>query len=189
MKKVLLLFIMVTSYSIGAQTPIQNFTLTNVVDGSKQTLENYANTVGVAVLFTSNDCPYDRYYLNRIKNLVNAYEGKIQFLLVNSYQEPGESEEKMKEAYGRWTLSTPYLSDKEQTLMGSLGAKKSPEVFLLKRDGKNYVIVYSGAIDDNPQVESAVNQQHLKIAIEKLLSSDKLEILTERAVGCTIRRK
>ena len=59
MKKVLLLFIMVTSYSIGAQTPIQNFTLTNVVDGSMQTLENYANTVGVAVLFTSNDCPSD----------------------------------------------------------------------------------------------------------------------------------
>ncbi len=187
--KMILLSLMVTSLSLGAQTPIQNFTLTNVADGSTPSLENYSNTAGVAVVFTSNDCPYDRYYLKRIKNLVNTYQGKVQFLLINSYQEPGESEEKMKEAFTRWNLNIPYLSDKEQIAMSSLGAKKSPEVFLLKHDGKNYTIVYSGAIDDNPQVESAVNQAYLKTAIEKLLSKNKLEIQTEHAVGCSIRRK
>ena len=189
MKKVMLLSILITSLSLSAQTSVQNFTLTNVLDGSTLSLENYSNTAGVAVLFTSNDCPYDRYYFDRIKNLVNLYQGKIQFLFINSYQEPGEAEEKMKNAAAIWGMNVPYLSDKEQIVMGQLGARKSPEVFLLKRDVKNYIIFYSGAIDDNPQVANAVNQQHLKMAIGKLLSSDKLEILTERAVGCTIRKK
>ncbi len=189
MKNVLFLFFVASFLSLAAQRHVQNFTLTNVADGNSLSLEAYSNSPGIAVLFTSNECPYDHYYLDRIKNLINTYQGKIQFLLINSYQEPEEAEEKMKEAFGKWGLNVPYLSDKDQTAMTSLGAKKSPEVFLLKHDGKNYTIVYSGAIDDNPQVESAVNQAYLKTAIEKLLSKNILEIQTEYAVGCSIRRK
>ena len=189
MKNVLFLCFAITSLSLDAQTHVQNFTLTNVADGTTLSLETYSNAAGVVVLFTSNECPYDHYYLDRIKNLINTYSGKIQFLLINSYQEPEESEDKMKEAFGKWGLNAPYLADKDQTLMTSLGAKKSPEVFLLKNEGKEHVIIYSGAIDDNPQMGTAVNQPHLKIAIDKLLSTNRLEILSERAVGCTIRRK
>ena len=189
MKNVLSLIFVASSLSLAAQTHVQNFTLTNVADGNSLSLEAYSNSPGIAVLFTSNECPYDHYYLDRIKNLINTYQGKIQFLLINSYQEPEEAEEKMKEAFGKWGLNVPYLSDKDQTAMTSLGAKKSPEVFLLKNEGKEHVLVYSGAIDDNPQVGTAVNQPHLKIAIDKLLSTNRLEILSERAVGCSIRRK
>ena len=187
MKRIFFIII-VTSSSLGAQTPIQNFTLTNVVDGSPLSLESYSKTAGVAVLFTSNDCPYDRYYFDRIKNIVNTYQGKIQFLLINSYQEPGEAEEKMKNAAATWGLNVPYLSDKEQIAMSSLGARKSPEVFLLKWDGHQHSIFYSGAIDDNPSDEDAVSQFHLRNAIELTAAGKEVTVKETRSVGCTIKR-
>lgn len=186
MKGTLLVFFVVVSFFLAAQTPVQSFALTNVADGSPLPLETYSNVV---VIFTSNNCPYDKYYLDRIKGLVKLYDGKIQFLLINSYQEPEETEEKMKEALLKWGILIPYLADKDQTAMTSLGAKKSPEAFLLKGNGKSHQIIYSGAIDDNPQTANAVGQNYLKDAIDKLLAGSNGDIPTVRAIGCTIRRK
>ena len=186
MKGTLFVFFVVVSFSLAAQTPVQNFALTNVADGSPLSLETYSN---VAIIFTSNNCPYDKYYLDRIKGLVKLYDGKIQFLLVNSYQEPEENFEKMKEAFVKWGIPVPYLSDKDQIAMRFLGAKKSPEVFLLRGSGKSHYITYSGAIDDNPQIANAVSQNYLKEAIDKLLAGSNADTPVVRAIGCTIRRK
>jgi hypothetical protein len=49
--------------------------------------------------------------------------------------------------------------------------------------------VYSGAIDDNPQVAKDVKQTFLKDALTKVLAGEKIETVSQRAVGCTIRRK
>ncbi len=180
---------MTVSLTLTAQPPVQNFTLTNVADGTTISLNSYPACSGLAIIFTSNVCPFDNYYFDRIKNLINSYPEKIQFLLINSFQEPEESADKMKTAYSHWNLPVPYLSDKEHVAMDCLGAKKSPEVFLLSGASGKYKVIYSGAIDDNPQSAPAVTVQYLKSAIDKLLAGQKNDVATVRAVGCTIRRK
>jgi len=177
------------SLSVVAQIPVQNFTLTNVADGSAISLENYPTCSGLVVIFTSNVCPYDGYYTARLKHLIATYQGKIQFILINSYQEPEESAIKMKSAYDAWTLPVPYLSDKDQVALECFGARKSPEAFLIKTNGGKFTIVYSGAIDDNAQVSAAVTETYLRSAIDKLLTDQKIEVATTRAVGCSIRKK
>ena len=172
-----------------AQALVQNFSLTNVVDGNIVSLESYPSSSGIAIIFTSNVCPYDLYYAERIKSLVFEYQGRIQFILINAHLEAGESPDKMKEAYGNWGLPIPYLVDKEQTAMAYLGAKKSPEVFLLRRAGGKYKVFYSGAIDDNPQVPTAVTDSYFKKAIDTLLAGNDENTSSVRAVGCSIRRK
>lgn len=189
MRKLLVVILMAVSSSAVAQTPVQNFTLTNVVDGATISLDNYPTCSGLVILFTSNVCPYDGYYTARLKHLITTYQGKIQFLLVNSYQEPEESAVKMKSTSDTWTLSVPYLADKDQTAMECLGAKKSPEAFLLKNNGGNFSVVYSGAIDDNAQVSAAVTESYLRSAIDKLLAGQSVGTPTVRAIGCSIRRK
>jgi hypothetical protein len=188
MKLVILPFLLF-SFSLFAQQPVQNFSLVNVADDSTVSLESYPSCIGIVVLFTGNDCIYDNYYNGRIRSLIDAYKGKIQFLLVNSYTEPTEAIDKMKSKYNSWSLAVPYLSDKEQVAMERLGARKSPEAFLLKNMGGKFTIEYSGAIDDNAQMAADVKQNYLKAAIEKLLVNRKQEASTIRAVGCTIRRK
>ena len=86
-------------------------------------------------------------------------------------------------------INVPYLADKDQVAMNALGVKKSPEVFLLKYSGGKFTIAYNGAIDDNPQVAKDVNQKFLKDAIDKMLGGQKIEVASNRAVGCSIRRK
>ncbi len=189
MEKYLVAILLITNLVLPAQTPVQNFKLTNVVDGSVVSLESYPTCSGLTIVFTGNACPYDGYYTERIKDFITTYQGKIQFLLVNSFQEAEEAADKMKDAHSSWGLPVPYLADKAQEAMVCLGAKKSPEVFLLKNMNGKYTVVYSGAIDDNPQVASAVTQFYLKTAIDKMLAGQKIDLPMVRAVGCSIRKK
>ena len=173
--------------TLNTKAQVQNFTLTNVVDGKSVSLDQFSSSAAIVVLFTSNECPFDNYYKDRVKELISAYAGKVQFLLVNSNIEPEESLEKMAIHYT--DMNVPYLSDKDQVVMNQFGARKSPEAFLIKNSGGKSVVIYSGAIDDNPQAPKEANQKFLKDAIEKMLTDQKIEVSNNRAAGCTIRRK
>jgi peroxiredoxin len=187
MKKLILIFMIAISSYTQAQQPIQNFTLNNVVNGKTVSLDQYSSLSAVVVLFTGNECPYDNYYKDRIKQLIETYTGKVQFLLMNSYDDPQESPEKMAIHYT--DLNVPYLADKDQTVMENFGARKSPEAYLLKPSDGKFSVVYSGAIDDNPQVSTDTKQNYLKDALDKLLAGQKVDVVNNRAMGCTIRRK
>ena len=182
----LLLFLMLVVSIIQAQTEVKDFSLINVHSGQAVTLNQFSSHSGVAIIFYSNECPYDNYYKERIRSLVTSYGAKIQFLLVNPYQEPAESTDKMAIHYG--DLNIPYLADKDQIVMNNLGAKKSPEVFLLKNAGGKFSLYYSGAIDDNAQTEKDVTSHYLKSALDQLISNQAAPE-SNRAVGCTIRKK
>lgn len=187
MKYLFLTMLLLKCIHTYAQPTVLNFTCTNAIDGKSISLTQYKELAAVVVLFTGNECPYDNYYKDRIKQLINSYRGKVQFLLVNSYDDPQETVEKMAIHYT--DLGVPYLDDKVQVLMENFGARKSPEAFLLKPIEGQFVIVYSGAIDDNPQVATDTKQNYLKESIDQLLAGQPLEYTNNRAMGCTIRRK
>ena len=187
MEKLGLVVLLLVTLAANAQKEIKDFALTNVKDGKTVSLSQYKSLVGVAVVFTSHECPFDNYYKDRLKEFVNTYSGKIQFLFINSNQEAEENVAQMAIHYS--DLSIPYLADKDQKIMETFGARKTPEVFLLSMAGGKFTVVYSGAIDDNPQTASDVRQNFLKDTIEKLLAGQKVDVAVERVAGCTIRRK
>jgi len=157
---------------------VQPQPLTDVATGRNVTLSDFKGARNVVVIFTSNVCAYDGYYSDRLKSLISTYSSTTQFVLVNSYLEEEETPDKMK---GKYNFDgVPYLADKAQLWMKAFGARKSPEVFVMD---SNLKVVYSGAIDDNPQVAAAVKDNYLK----KVL--DGGTVGNTRAVGCTIRSK
>jgi thiol-disulfide isomerase/thioredoxin len=186
MKSTMVLILLLLTTLVSAQE-VKDFSLTNTKDGKTTTLLGLGSGTGIAVVFTSHECPFDNYYKERLKELVAQYTGKIQFVLINSNQETQESVEQMAIHYK--DINVPYLADKDQVAMETLGARKSTEVFLIATAGAKLNVVYSGAIDDNPQVAKDVKQTFLKDAIEKLLAGQKIEVASQRASGCTIRRK
>lgn len=186
MKNLITILFLLAAITINAQQ-VQDFSLTNVRDGKTVSLSNYSSAKLVAIVFTSHECPFDNYYKERVKELVNTYSGKVQFLLINSNVETEENAEQMSIHYT--DLSIPYLADKDQLVLASIGAKKTPEVFLLTNSGGKFTITYSGAIDDNPQSSKDVRNYFLKNAIDNLLAGSKPTSASERASGCTIRRK
>lgn len=186
MKNLIPLLVLI-SLTTSAQS-IQNFSLVNAADGKTISLNSYSSTAGVAVIFTSNDCPFDQYYLDRIRSLNDTYSSKIPVLLINAHNDPKESLESMKAYASRCSLKMPYLADKEQVVLNQFNARKSPEVFLLKNTSGKFTIVYHGAIDDNAQTSSEVRNTYLQTAIDNLLAGEKIEQSDVRPVGCSIRK-
>ncbi len=186
MKSLVIFFMLISSASF-AQT-LQNFTLKNATDGKDVSLESFASSPGIVIIFTSNGCPYDGYYLNRIKSLAVQYNSKIPVLLVNSSNEATETVDQMKNYADQCKLPVPYLADKDQKLLSSLNPRKSPEGFLLQKSGTDFKVVYRGAIDDNAQSEKEVKVSYLKDAITKLLAGQKIEVADVRPVGCSIKK-
>lgn len=178
----------VCTIALQAQN-VPNFTLPNVLNGEKVSLETYPSCQGIVIIFTSNACPFDEYYRARITKLTHEYQDRVPVLLVNSYAEPTESADAMKKKAQQLGSSIAYLADKDQTLMTSLGVSKSPSAYLLKNNGGKFTIVYKGAIDDNAQVEADVHHHHLKDAINSMLANQPVEASEVRPSGCTIRKK
>lgn len=172
--KYLLLLCLVISLEAAAQ----NQPLTNVATGQTVSIRDFKGAKSVVVIFTSNVCAFDGYYTDRLKSLISTYGSNVQFILVNSYMEAEEAEDKMKVKYDSWGFNVPYLADKNQDWMKAFGAKKSPEVFVLNG---NLDVVYSGAIDDNPQLAGGVKEFYLKNVL------DGVKVEKTRAVGCSIR--
>jgi metal-sulfur cluster biosynthetic enzyme len=172
-----------------AQAQLPNISLTNAVDGKNVSLDSYSSNAGVVIIFTSNACPFDEHYRGRINKLAKEFTGKVPVLLINSHVEPAESLEAMTTKALQAGLTIPYLADKDQTLMTSLKATKSPQSFLLKNSGGKLSIVYSGAIDDNAQVENDVHTSYLRDAVNALLNNQPVQAPEVRPSGCSIKKK
>lgn len=188
MKKMFVLLACLTgSYAFSQQ--VNNFNLVNVLNDQTVSPENYPSCAGMVIIFTSNACPYDEYYRNRISKLSQAYQDRVPVLLVNAHADPEESKENMARKAKQLNLSIPYLADKDQTLVAALDVRKSPEAFLLKNNNGKFAVVYRGAIDDNAQVEADVRHSYLRDAIDIMLTNQKIETPEVRPVGCNLRKK
>ncbi|MEM9859026.1 MAG: redoxin domain-containing protein [Bacteroidota bacterium] len=181
------LFIVLYTISIAVFGQVKDFQLKDVQNDKEVSLSQFSESKGVAVIFTSNICPYAVYYEGRITQLVADYKAKgIQFILINSHGEAKESPEEMANKVSTWGLDIPYLSDKDQKVKNAFGARKSPEVFLLKNNGGKFSVFYKGAIDNNPQVASDVKEPYLKQNIEALLTNASPSA-GGRPIGCIIK--
>jgi hypothetical protein len=182
-----ILILSLISSSVLAQN-IASQPLINVVTDQSVVLSDFRAAKAVVVIFTSNVCAYDGYYAERLRALFAAYNANVKFLLVNSHQEPEEMPDKMKSKYDLAAFGVPYLADKDQLWMKALGARKTPEVFVLDPSAE-FKVVYSGAIDDNPQLANAVKDSFLKKALDNVLAGKAVAPGTTRTVGCSIRLK
>ncbi len=193
--------ILILSISLVAGMPalaqngksVSNFSLLNTVDNNQLSLSNFQNKKGVVIIFTSNFCPYSKLYEDRIEALATEFSGKgIQFILINPNNPTAskdDSVEEMAKKAKEKGFQFPYLADKNQQVANSLGASKTPEVYLLKPASGAFNIVYSGAIDDNPQVPGDVSNAYLKDAIDNLISGKPIAKAWERPTGCMIKKQ
>jgi hypothetical protein len=189
MKRYLLVLAFFFAFYPGNAQTIENFSLTNVITGTSVSLDTYPSCSGIVIIFTSNACAYDEHYRSRIATLAKDYHDRVPVLLVNSSIENLESTDNMVRKAQQLGLTIPYLADKDQALLKQLGATKSPQAFLLKNNGGKFSKVYSGAIDDNPQLQTGVRHAYLKDAIDIMLTNQTIETPEVRPVGCAIRRK
>ena len=183
----LLLFLGISSASY-----CQNFTQLEAIDavsGSNKTLVSLAKEKGLVLIFHDPSCPFAKLYETRIIGLVTKFQAQgIGFALVHPQTQPSESEQTRLRTYIEESgLKMPYLIDGEQAWTKLFQINKIPEVILLVPGQTGLEVVYKGAIDTNPQVESAVTEKYLEVALAQALRGERPTNAQVRAVGCNIR--
>ncbi len=185
---ILTLIVCIASTFTATAQVLDDFSLKNVLNGETVSLTSFPSCQGMVIVFTSNNCPYDDYYRSRLAQLAQTYQDKVPVLLVNAHTEANESPEAMAAKGKALNLNVPYLADKNQSLLAKLNVRKSPEAFLLKNNNGKFTVIYRGAIDDNPQVESDVRHHYLQDAIDIMLNNQRVQTPEVRPVGCNVKR-
>ncbi len=187
-----LLFLSTVSAVFPQQKTVENFKLTNAVNKREVSLTDFSNKKAIAIIFTSNYCPYSKLYEERILKLHQQYASQgLQVILVNPndpVKSRNDSIEKMAEKAAEKQFPFPYLADKNQAVCDQFGATKTPEVFLLVKKGNTFQVVYSGAIDDNPQVPQDVTTSYIDNAVSSVLSGKAMASNHTRPTGCIIKK-
>jgi hypothetical protein len=182
-----LLFLGISSASYS-----QNFTQLEAIDavsGSNKTLGSLAKEKGLVLIFHDPSCPFAKLYEARIIGLVTKFQAQgIGFALVHPQTQPSESEQTRLRTYIEESgFKIPYLIDGEQAWTKLFQLSKIPEVILLVPGQTGLEVVYKGAIDTNPQVESAVTEKYLEVALAQVIRGERPTTAQVRAVGCNIR--
>lgn len=177
--------------SVGSVAP--DFSLTNI-DGSDISLSDYSNEKGVMVIFSCNPCPYVIAYEDRIIDLHNRYASQgFPIVLINpndAEKQPVDSMDEMRVRAEEKNYPFPYLKDEDQSIYKAYGASRTPEIFLLKNNGNGeFVVTYTGTVDDNYKDASAVNVSYASDAVEALLKGETPNPTSTVAIGCSIVAK
>ncbi|HUR67573.1 MAG TPA: thioredoxin family protein [Chitinophagaceae bacterium] len=159
------------------------------ISGKEVSLKDARTSKGLLVMFSCNTCPYV------IKNQSRTYEvckyasgNGLGVAILNSNEAKrgdDDSYEDMKAYAKSQNYQWYYLVDNNSALADAFGANRTPECFLFDGNGK---LVYHGAIDDNPNDESAVGRKHLIMAIDEMKAGKDISVKESRSVGCTIKR-
>ena len=172
---------------IGATIPMLDVAMKNV-DGKELNLKSVVQPAGTLVVFTCNHCPFAKRWESRIIELGNAYAAQgIGVVAINANDPkayPEDSFEAMQVRAKEKGMEFPYVVDETSNVARAFGATKTPEAFLFDKNGK---LVYHGAIDDNGEEPSKVENPYLKLALAAVLSGKEVAVRETKFLGCGIK--
>jgi hypothetical protein len=175
--------------SIGDKAPSPDTKMKDI-SGKSLSFNDVKKKNGLLVVFSCNTCPWV------IKNQQVATEGygyalskEVGVIVLNSNEgqrDAADSKDAMAEYAKDQNYRWPYVIDENSIMANAFGAKVTPECYLFDKDMK---LVYHGAITDNPKTPSESTRDHLKVAIDELVSGKTVSMSTSKAMGCGIKRK
>ena len=185
------LFLSFLDPGVQSISEVRDFTLSDANNGKKFSFISLKDKQAVVVIFTSNGCPYDKLYNKRIEMLLDKYrEQDVAFVLINSNdpdRSPEDATDMMTQKIRGLKWNVPYLIDHSQDVAELFGAQKTPEAYVLQYRQRSFQILYSGSIDDNPQVATDVTHHYLEQAIEATLQGEPILVDHTHPAGCMIK--
>lgn len=178
-------------YDIG--NVVRDFELENI-DGSMVSFASFGPSIkGITVVFTCNSCPYAVMYEDRLVEISErAKKAGYPMLAIMPNDldiKPNDNLEAMKKRAQEKGFKFPYVIDKKQEIFPMFGATKTPEVYILNKTDKGFVVAYHGAIDDNHEDPKAVKVNYIDNALKYLREGKKIDPTRTKAIGCSIKVK
>jgi len=179
----------IASLEIGSDLPERSLKM-KAVQGKEVSIEEVMKKNGVMVMFSCNTCPFVVKSQKRTKEMLEyAEKNNIGVIIINSNEaqrNETDSYDAMKTYAAKQDYKAPYVVDENSKMANLFGATRTPEVFLFNADG---ILMYHGAMEDNPASPSESKEFYLKDAITKMVNGEKPEPAFTKSIGCTIKRK
>jgi peroxiredoxin len=166
--------------------PIPDFALSDD-QGNRILLSEQAAGGAVVLVFIGTDCPVTQRYAPRIEALRQSFAHRgIKFLGISSNVQDAPAQ--VVRFARDFKLNFPIIKDIASQVANTLGAQRTPEVFLIDKERR---IRYRGRIDD--QIDDEVDRSQptrpdLEIAIEEVLAGREVSLPNTRVTGCRIGR-
>ncbi len=175
--------------SIGSDLPKADVRMKDIRD-EEVSMKDAKRKNGLLVMFSCNTCPYVIKNQERTRAICKyALQNNIGVILLNSNEtqrKNDDSFEAMQQYAKAQKYDWYYVVDNNSIIADAFGANRTPENFLFNKDLK---LVYHGAIDDSPTDADNVKRQHLKEAMNEMVSGKDIAVKETRSMGCTIKRK
>jgi peroxiredoxin len=150
----------------------------------------------VVLEWTNDGCPYvQKHYgsgnMQTLQNEASA-NGVIWLTVISSAKgEQGYADATRANsiATDQKSASAAILLDPEGKLGRAYGAKTTPHMYIVDRDGK---LVYNGAIDDKPTANPAdINgaRNYVREALGAVAAGKPVPVASTRAYGCSVKYK
>jgi peroxiredoxin len=173
-------------YKVGDKAT--DFKLKNI-DGKMVSLADNKAAKGYIVVFTCNTCPFAKAYESRIVDLNTKYAPKgYPVVAINPNDPavaPGDSYADMQTK----KYAFPYLQDESQQVAKTYGATRTPHLYILTRQGNDFLVSYIGAIDDNSEDPKLVKTKYVENAMAEIMAGKPATTNSTKAIGCTIKWK
>ena len=158
-------------------------------DGKTHKLSDYKGKVVVLEMFNQG-CPYvvRHHKAKTMTNLADKYKGQeVVWLAVNPTS--GKTAEDNKTSAEAWGISYPILSDTSTTVAQQYGAKTTPQMYIIDKEGK---LVYNGAIDDDPSADGTKGDKatnYVAKALDEVLAGKPVSVAETKPYGCGVKYK
>ena len=178
--------------TITPGTPAPTISLPDVT-GKTVSFADYPEAKGFIVAFTCNTCPVAQAYEQRIADLNKKYAPLGYPVIAINPNDPevakGDNFEAMKERAKNRNYSFPYLYDKGQVTTNAYGARVTPHIFLVEKKNNVHTVVYTGAIDNDPEQTNSSRTNYLDQAIQAISTGKTPATASTKALGCSVKRK
>lgn len=184
----------VRTLAIGEQAP--DFKLPGV-DGRWYTLNDFASSRVLVIIFTCNHCPTAQAYEERIKALVDDYHSQgVQVVAISpnsplgllyeelGYSDLGDTYEDMVLRSADKKYNFPYLYDGDnQSASLKYGPVATPHAFVFNEQRR---LTYVGRLDKSERPGTA-NGEDIRKAIESTLMGEKVASDVTKTFGCSVK--
>lgn len=173
--------------TIGSLRP--DFQL-NSIDGKSHRLSDYRGKI-VVLEWTNPGCPVvQRHYRDGLMPALQkeCTDKGVVWLTINSTNpnhQNYQTADALKSIYSDWKAAfTALLMDPDGKAGKALGAKTTPHVFVIDKEGK---LAYNGAVDDDTRGTNPSRTNYVKLAVDSLLKGEPAATKTTKPYGCSVK--
>ena len=190
----LILTLGLSAADLELSKPVPDFELSDV-NGKEHKLSDFKGKY-VVLEWINFECPFVKKHYNskNMQTLQKAYTGKDVIWLSICSSAPGkqghfDNKEVLNRLSKLGAANTAYLVDSEGKVGKAYGAKTTPHMFVIDKEG---ILIYNGAIDDIrstdvDDIKEATN--YISEILDAALAGKKVEPKATSPYGCSVKYK